>query len=331
MLTYVVRRVLYSIPVLLIASFLLFAFVRATFDPTARLRSVPRPRASSQRERERLGLERARRRPVQELARRSSSRATGARAPAPASGSYRWSSRALWNTLQLIFWGILFSAVIAVAHRRLLGRAAVLGRRLHVHRRCPSSGLAMPPFWFGLIAIQFLAVYPKDWFGLDRPPAVLRRAALRRASAAQPRLLPPPGPAGAHADRADHRRWSRYQRASMLDVLNADYIRTARAKGVPRAQGDLQARLAQRPHPARHGHGARHRRAVRRPDHHRDDLLDPGHGPAVRRRPAPGRRRPCSWPGCSSPPCFIIAVQPARRRALRRPRPADPATREAAR
>ena len=27
--------------------------------------------------------------------------------------------------------------------------------------------------------------------------------------------------------------WSRYQRASMLDVLNADYVRTARAKGVP--------------------------------------------------------------------------------------------------
>ena len=28
--------------------------------------------------------------------------------------------------------------------------------------------------------------------------------------------------------------WSRFHRASMLDVLNADYVRTARAKGVPR-------------------------------------------------------------------------------------------------
>jgi peptide/nickel transport system permease protein len=27
--------------------------------------------------------------------------------------------------------------------------------------------------------------------------------------------------------------WSRYQRASMLEVLNADYVRTARAKGLP--------------------------------------------------------------------------------------------------
>ena len=30
--------------------------------------------------------------------------------------------------------------------------------------------------------------------------------------------------------------WSRFQRASMLDVMTADYIRTARAKGVPRRQ-----------------------------------------------------------------------------------------------
>jgi peptide/nickel transport system permease protein len=28
--------------------------------------------------------------------------------------------------------------------------------------------------------------------------------------------------------------WSRFERASMLDVLSADYVRTARAKGVPR-------------------------------------------------------------------------------------------------
>ncbi|WP_244495060.1 ABC transporter permease, partial [Bosea sp. Root483D1] len=30
--------------------------------------------------------------------------------------------------------------------------------------------------------------------------------------------------------------WSRYMRSSMLDVVNQDYIRTARAKGVPERQ-----------------------------------------------------------------------------------------------
>jgi peptide/nickel transport system permease protein len=30
--------------------------------------------------------------------------------------------------------------------------------------------------------------------------------------------------------------WSRFERASMLEVLHSDYVRTARAKGVPRRQ-----------------------------------------------------------------------------------------------
>ncbi|MCU1450905.1 MAG: ABC-type dipeptide/oligopeptide/nickel transport system, permease component, partial [Acidimicrobiales bacterium] len=56
MLAYVARRLAYSIPVLLIASFLLFAFVRVTFDPTARLRSS-RDVHAVERERARLGLD----------------------------------------------------------------------------------------------------------------------------------------------------------------------------------------------------------------------------------------------------------------------------------
>ena len=37
MFIYVLRRALYSLPVLLIATFLVFAMVSATFDPTAKL------------------------------------------------------------------------------------------------------------------------------------------------------------------------------------------------------------------------------------------------------------------------------------------------------
>ena len=67
MLAYVFRRILISIPVVLVASFVLFVFVRETFDPTARLRNVRDPAAIER------GV--------------SSSRATGATAPAPASRS----------------------------------------------------------------------------------------------------------------------------------------------------------------------------------------------------------------------------------------------------
>ena len=47
--------------------------------------------------------------------------------------------------------------------------------------------------------------------------------------------------------------YSRFQRASMLDTLNADYVRTARAKGLSPAPGDLPARLPQRADPGGHG------------------------------------------------------------------------------
>ena len=56
MLTYVVRRLLYSIPVVLVASFLVFVFVNETTDPTARLRQSRDPQAVLH-ERHRLGLD----------------------------------------------------------------------------------------------------------------------------------------------------------------------------------------------------------------------------------------------------------------------------------
>ena len=60
-------------------------------------------------------------------------------------------------------------------------------------------------------------------------------------------------------------------RTSMLDAINQDYIRTARAKGVKTraliARADLKARAAQFPHPRHHlsrpGHGRHHHRQLR--------------------------------------------------------------------
>src|SRR6266568_5531443 len=112
MLTHVTRRLAYSIPVLIIASFLLFAFVRVTFDPTARLRASRDP-AAVERERTRLGLDK----PIIVQYKDWITKFV--------QGDWGESSRtrervfptirrALWTTIQLIFWGILASAVIAV-------------------------------------------------------------------------------------------------------------------------------------------------------------------------------------------------------------------------
>ena len=48
--------------------------------------------------------------------------------------------------------------------------------------------------------------------------------------------------------------WSRYVRATMLEVLHQDYVRTAKAKGLRLEAGDVQARPAQRAHPDHHAH-----------------------------------------------------------------------------
>ena len=97
-------------------------------------------------------------------------------------------------------------------------------------------GISMPPFWFALIAIHFLAVAPQDWFGLSSPP--VKFVGLHSV-----------GSSGLDWDYLQHlilpvltlsvqlmASWTRFQRSSTLDVLSSDYIRTARAKGVPRGR-----------------------------------------------------------------------------------------------
>lgn len=232
MIVYISRRVLYSIPVVLIAAFVLFWGVRATFDPCASLRLTQGGAAS------------VRRCEVKNDLNKSVPAQFGSWLTKAAQGDLGTSertsedvstmlSRAMGNTLQLIFWGVLVSAVIAVA----------LGVYSAIRQYSPLDyfftglsfvGLAMPPFWFGLLAIQWLAVAPKNWFGLSEP--LFGFVGLHSGDSS-----------GFDLDYARHlvlpvltltvqiiAEWSRFQRASMLDAMGADYVRTARAKGVKR-------------------------------------------------------------------------------------------------
>jgi len=232
MLSYVGRRLLYSIPVILVASFLTFAFVRATFDPTAKLRQSGTAESAILDERHRLGLD-------EPLVVQYGSWlgkfvrgdwGTSERTHDAVSGEI---GRALWNTTQLIVWSVLVSAVAAIG----IGVYSALRQYSaldYTFTGLSFLGLALPAFWFGLILIEFLAVGPKQWFHLSQPPFFF--IGLHSAS-------------GGLLDYARHlvlpvftltvgiiAGWSRYQRASMLDVLSSDYVRTARAKGVPRRQ-----------------------------------------------------------------------------------------------
>ena len=64
----------------------------------------------------------------------------------------------------------------------------------------------------------------------------------------------------------------RYTRTNMLEVLNADYIRTARAKGLSEQEGHLSPRLPQHADPAGHHHWRQPAGPVLRRSDHRDPV-----------------------------------------------------------
>lgn len=232
MITFITRRVLYSVPVILVASFILFWAVRATFDPLAKLRQAHDP-AVIAREIERLGLDRS---IPEQYFLWLRAMVTGDWGVSTRTGTpvLPLIGEALWPTLQLAFWGLLVAILIAGS---ISVYSAVRQYSLGDNLLTGASyiGIAMPAFWFGLILIQTFAVWPKEQFGLSEPPLffiglnspgqtgvldyirhlVLPVAALMIALVAS---------------------WSRFGRAAMLDALSSDYVRTARAKGVPRRQ-----------------------------------------------------------------------------------------------
>jgi peptide/nickel transport system permease protein len=231
-LVFVARRILYSIPVLLLASFLLFVFVRVAFDPLPPgLRNAHDPHAK-QEFLESHGLNDP---IVVQYGRWLRDAAHGDLGTSDETHEDVSVAldRAMGRTLPIIFWGVVVSAVLAIA----IGVYSAVRQYSfgdHVLTGLSYVGIAMPPFWFGLIAIEIFVFRSRIWFGTTDPP--LYSVGLHSI-----------GETGFNLDYVRHlalpvatlcvqivASWSRFERASMLDVLSADYVRTARAKGVPR-------------------------------------------------------------------------------------------------
>ena len=251
MLTFVVRRVVLSIPILILASLLVFVFVRATTDPLARVAQVRDPNTRTELALK-IGLQQGpctnlrielsdgprdikRCKPVPVLVQygRYMKQAAGghlgvsAITGRPVGGLLL---DALSTTSQLILFGVVLSALIAIS-TGVYSAVRQYSLLDYSFTGLAFVGLAMPPFWFGLIAIQFGSVYLRSLFGTRDP--IFYSIGLHQ-----------------HPGLGDYLRhlvlpvatltvqivasWTRFQRSSMLDVLSADYIRTARAKGLPR-------------------------------------------------------------------------------------------------
>jgi len=150
----------------------------------------------------------------------------------------------LWPTLEIMTLSLLFSLLIGVP-LGIFSAVRQYSRFDNIVTAFSFFGSSMPTFFFGLLLILFLSVTPsllQDQFPWlpSLPPG--SRTAVRPYEIAPwlPEIQP-----GTVIDRLIHlimpltvltltsvATWSRFVRASMLEVLRQDYVRTARAKGL---------------------------------------------------------------------------------------------------
>ena len=281
MLTYIIRRLLYSTVVLVLASFLVFTFVTVSGDPLAGLRIAPNVSPLTvQNVIDRKHLDD----PVPKrylywvqdaVTNQFGSTLLDNRPILPE----LW--RVMKNTLQLV----LIAQILVVFFAVLIGVYSAIRQYSgfdYTMTTFSFLGLATPVFWLALMAqVAVVQIYERtghrlfpianlnsvdpghrDPF-LDRPRAPSRAARARAHGRRDRRLL------------ALHAR--RHARGDQLR-LRAHGAR----QGPERAQGDDEARAPERADPARHARRARFRHAARRRRRHRDRVLARRDGPLLR-------------------------------------------------
>jgi peptide/nickel transport system permease protein len=229
MLTFIARRVLYSIPVLILSTFFSFLFVSYATNPLLAARSNPR---LTQHLIHLLVVQNHLDKPVvvryfywvQAIFTQKLGKSLITLKPI-------WPdiTRTLGHTAQLIIISEVLAIVIGVA----VGIYSAIRQYSFFDYSFTSIsflGFAMPVFWLALVLqILFVDIY-NHWH-----VRIFYTSGLNTV---------PGGPAWS-LDRLQHLAlpvmtlfvvsfalYSRYMRASMLDVINSDYVRTARAKGV---------------------------------------------------------------------------------------------------
>src|SRR6266699_3777220 len=229
MLTYIVRRILYSIPVLFFSTFLSFLFVSYAGNPTSLLRQNPRVPANTIKvliHQEHLDM------PViqryfywlHDVFTQKLGKSLVTLQPI-----WPQVTRTMGHTLQFILIAEVLALILGVS----VGiYSAIRQYSLFDYTFTSISflGFAMPTFWLALLLqIAFTDIY------LHWNVRIFYTSGLNTL---------PGGPAWS-IDRLQHLAlpvmtlliisfalYSRFMRASMLDVINSDYVRTARAKGM---------------------------------------------------------------------------------------------------
>jgi len=230
--SYLIRRIVTGLVVLLVVSFLMFVIVSLSGDPLATLRANPNTSPAT------IAAARAQLHLDQPLLDRYWTWLGGllhgnfgTSTTGQPVGSQLW--QRLLVTLKLIIPAVILSVALGVT----LGVVSAIRQYKPVDH--VSTGLAYlffstPVFVVGLLLKDFLAVDVNKAAGKtvlytvgEATPGYSGTAWGGFTDAVQHSVLPV-----VTLTLITYATWSRYQRSAMLDVLNADYIRLARAKGL---------------------------------------------------------------------------------------------------
>ncbi len=236
MLLYSVRRLFASIFVLIASSFLVFVFTAATVDPLAQFRTR-QPQPSAQffaQKRVEYGLDR----PVFS---RYWSWLTGV-----VHGDFGNSVNglpirpALFERLAVTSRMVLAAMLVAIVLAIVVGVLTAVRKNKasdYIATTISYMLIALPIFWFAVLLKEFVAIRFNELIG---------RTVLYTASEESPGISLYGTSGEIWRDRFAHlvlptialaglsyAAWSRFQRASMLDVMSSEYMRFARAKGLP--------------------------------------------------------------------------------------------------
>ena len=229
---FILRRLAISVPLVVVSSFVVFLLVAAAGDPLAELRGNPNiPQSTIEARRKQLNLDK----PI--LVR------YGMWARGAVGGDFGRSfvtgeevGPKLWRAIGVTMRLLAGSILLAVLFGVLIGVVAALRQYSKFDYLATFFAFlffSMPVFWLAAVlkdvGIRINQLVGRNWFFTvgEQTPGLSG------------------GFLSVWGDRIGHlilpaltliliqiASWSRYQRASMLEVLNADYVRTAKAKGL---------------------------------------------------------------------------------------------------
>ena len=237
MTSFVIRRLLIAIPLVVLSSVLVFLLVANSGDPLADLKSrnppVP-PQVIADREHQ-LGLDKR-------LPQRYVTWITNF-----VRGDMGLSIRGvevrplLWQRLKVTLRMVVLASVLAIVLAIGAGVLSAVKQYTPTDYTFTFLGflfLSMPVFWFAALLKEYGAIRLNSLFGEQvvytvgaETPNLTGSLGHRLADYGGHLILPTVALA-----LITFAAWSRYQRATMLDVLGSDYIRLARAKGLSRSR-----------------------------------------------------------------------------------------------